>query len=137
MNQPNLNEYDNFDFGFTAVDSEESIVEKPVVNTQDIVQPVSDEIASLKISVDAIFKKLDNLEEVILAGTNSSFDIDSYKNLVNQEAKGKLKELESLIMPLLVNLKKNPTKDYIKWPNRVPIIDAQIAKILAITRAEQ
>ena len=36
MSQPNLNEYDNFDFGFTAVDSEEQVVEKPV---QEIVQP--------------------------------------------------------------------------------------------------
>jgi len=37
-------------------------------------------------------------------------------------------------MPLLANLLKNPDKDYIKWPNRKPIIEAQIAKILEITR---
>ena len=42
-------EYDNgFDFGFTAVDSEESIVEKPVVKTQDIVDSVSVELTFLK-----------------------------------------------------------------------------------------
>ena len=122
------------DFGFTAVDSEESVIEKPIVNTQEIVQPVSEEIANLKITIDAIFKKLDTLEEVILAGSGSSFDIDSYKNLVDKEAASKLKTIEGLIMPLLVNLMKNPTKDYIKWPNRVPVIESQISKILAITR---
>jgi hypothetical protein len=29
---------------------------------------------------------------------------------------------------------KNPEKEYIHWPNRIPIIDAQIDKITAITR---
>ena len=131
-------EYENsFDFGFTAVDSEESIVEKPVVNTQEIVQPVSEEIANLKITMDAIFHKLDTLEEVMLAGSGSSFDIDTYKSLIDKEAAAKLKALEGLIMPLLVNLMKNPTKDYIKWPNRVPVIETQISKILAITRPAQ
>jgi len=128
-------EYENsYDFGFTAVDSEEQIVEKPVVNTQEIVAPVSQEISILKTTIDAIYKKLDNLEEVILAGTNKSFNIDSYKGLVEKEAEQKLKEVEGLIMPLLVNLMKNPQKDFIKWPNRVPVIESQIAKILAITR---
>lgn len=135
MSSLNLQEYENsFDFGFTAVDSEENVIEKPVVNTQEIVQPVSDEIAALRETIDAIYAKLDNLEEVILAGSGATFDIDSYKSLVDKEAAAKLKTLEGLIMPLLVNLMKNPTKDYIKWPNRVPVIETQISKILAITR---
>jgi predicted nucleic acid-binding Zn-ribbon protein len=135
MSSHNLQEYENsFDFGFTAVDSEENVIEKPVVNTQEIVQPVSDEIAALRETIDAIYAKLDNLEEVILAGSGATFDIDSYKSLVDKEAAAKLKTLEGLIMPLLVNLMKNPTKDYIKWPNRVPVIETQISKILAITR---
>ena len=48
----------------------------------------------------------------------------------------KLQSLEKLILPLLVNLMKNPEKEYIHWPNRVPLIEKQIEKILAITRAE-
>ena len=62
------------------------------------------------------------------------FDVDAYRQLVEKDVKEKLVKLESLILPLLVNLKKNPDKDIIKWPNRVPVIDAQIQKILAITR---
>jgi hypothetical protein len=46
-----------------------------------------------------------------------------------------LKEVEGLILPLLYNLKKNPDKEYIHWANRVPVIDKQIEKILAVTRS--
>ena len=47
----------------------------------------------------------------------------------------KLKQVEKLIIPLLVNLMKNPQVDTIKWPGRAPIIEKQIEKILAITRS--
>jgi len=50
------------------------------------------------------------------------------------EYKQKLKAVEKLIIPLLVNLMKNPDVDTIKWPGRAPIIEKQIEKILAITR---
>lgn len=131
-----LAEYDNYDFGFTAVDSEETIVEKPVVNTKDIVQPVNDELLKIKELVSIMYAKLDTLEEVVKASVGN-FDMDTYKALIDKESQEKLKKLEALILPLLLNLKKNPSKDTIKWPNREPIIDAQIAKILAITRPDQ
>ena len=134
MSQPNLNEYDNFDFGFTAVDSEEQVVEKPV---QEIVQPVNDELDKIKKVVNDIYTKVDSLEEIIKASAGNNFDIDAYIALVDKESAEKLKKLEGLILPLLLNLKKNPSKDTIKWPNREPIIDAQISKILAITRPSQ
>ena len=57
------------------------------------------------------------------------------KTSADTEIKQKLQILEKLIMPLLVNLMKNPEKDYIHWPNRVPLIEKQIERILAITRA--
>lgn len=48
--------------------------------------------------------------------------------------KADILNLEKLIMPLLVNLMKNPDKPTIKWPNRKEQIEGQIEKILAITR---
>jgi hypothetical protein len=121
-----------FDFGFTAVESEESIVEKPVVNTA----PMVDGLSAVEDKVSIILNKIDYLEEIIKAsaGSNNNFDIDSYKLLVEKDVNDKLKKLEGLIMPLLANLLKNPDKDFIKWPNRKPVIEAQISKILAITR---
>ena len=45
-----------------------------------------------------------------------------------------LKELEQLVVPLLVNLMKNPEKEYIYWPNRTDKIKEQIDRVLALTR---
>jgi hypothetical protein len=59
---------------------------------------------------------------------------DKYTKLLEDKYKAKLKEVEGLILPLLLNLKKNPEKAYIHWPNRAAVIDKQIEKITAITR---
>ena len=93
-----------FDFGFTAVESEESIVEKPVVNTA----PMVDGLSAVEDKVSIILNKIDYLEEIIKAsaGSNNNFDIDSYKLLVEKDVNDKLKKLEGLIMPLLANLLK-------------------------------
>ena len=36
-----------------------------------------------------------------------------------EELESKVNELYNAIIPLLTNLKKNPEKEYIHWPNRV------------------
>lgn len=41
-----------------------------------------------------------------------------------QEAEDKLNKLYNAILPLLTNLKKNPEKEYILWPNRTEKIEA-------------
>ena len=61
--------------------------------------------------------------------------ITEVKTTADADTKQKLATVEKLILPLLVNLMKNPDKDYIHWPNRVPLIEKQIDKILAITRS--
>ena len=45
-----------------------------------------------------------------------------------------MQKLEKMIIPLLINLAKNPDKEYIRWPNRQAKIEKQIDAILAITR---
>ena len=45
----------------------------------------------------------------------------------------KMNNLYNAILPLLSNLKKNPEKDYIHWPNRTEKVEAfedHIAKII-------
>lgn len=122
-----------FDFGFTAVDDPDETVQQPV---QPVVQqtvdtsPILDRIQNLEVNVGEILNILERLEQV---GT-PNLDTDEYKTLIEKDVKEKLKTLEGLIMPLLVNLMKNPDKDYIHWPNRAPLIQKQIDKILAITR---
>lgn len=61
--------------------------------------------------------------------------ITNVKTATVEELRGKLLEVEKLIMPLLVNLLKDAdTKEYIRWPNRKEVIEKQIEKILLITR---
>jgi len=40
-----------------------------------------------------------------------------------EEANQRLESLYNAIQPLLNNLKKNPEKEYIKWPNRLEKIE--------------
>jgi len=116
---------DDYDFGFTMVD-EDDIEVSPASST-----PVQAEVSSDQM--DALMDKLDRLEARIISADNSEM-INDHRQLVEADVAGKLRDVEDLIMPLLLNLKKNPEKDIIKWPNRTAIIDRQIEKITAITR---
>jgi len=51
-----------------------------------------------------------------------------------EEYKTRLKEVEKIIMPFLTNLLKTADQPVIKWPNRGPVIEKQMQKILKLTR---
>ncbi len=51
-----------------------------------------------------------------------------------EEYKLRLAQVEKIIMPFLTNLLKSQAQPYIHWPNRGPIIEKQIQKILTLTR---
>jgi hypothetical protein len=120
-----------FDFGFSTSD-DESVVHTPapVVNTQDISEPIIEKLQTLEALVIDMAETVSRLENAA-----TPLDTDEYKALIEKDVKAKLTALEKLILPLLVNLMKNPEKDTIKWPGRAPIIEKQIEKILAITRS--
>lgn len=52
----------------------------------------------------------------------------AYKQAAEHE--DKLNRLYEAILPLLHNLKKNPEKEYIKWPNRVKKVE-EFEKMIA------
>jgi hypothetical protein len=120
-----MNMSDDYDVGFTMVDEDDLEVSTA---TQ---QPVQAEIPSDQI--DAIMDKLEQLDARILSSDNSGA-VNEHRALVEQDVAVKLRDVEDLILPLLLNLKKNPEKDIIRWPNRAVIIDKQIEKIKALTR---
>lgn len=41
----------------------------------------------------------------------------------NEQLQAKIDSLYNSIMPLLTNLKKNPEKEYILWPNRLAKVE--------------
>jgi len=121
-----------FDFGFSTTDDDRA-QEKyvtPAVTSQEISEPILDKIRNLEINVGEVLNILERLENA-----STPLDTDEYKGLIEKDVKAKLSAVEKMILPLLVNLMKNPEKDTIKWPGRAPIIEKQIEKILAITRS--
>jgi len=121
----------NSDFGFSAIDDEGLQAPAPVATSREISEPIVEKIRNLEINIGEVLTILERIEN---AGT--PLDTDEYKALIEKDVLDKLKAVEALILPLLVNLMKNPEKETIKWPNRAPIIEKQIEKILAITRGK-
>jgi len=64
-------------------------------------------------------------------------EIEERKKDLNKTYKARMLAVEKLIIPLIENLQKDGnTKEYIRWPNRIPILEAQKDKILQVTRSE-
>jgi len=119
------------DFGFSAIDEPGIVhVPAPTVTSQEISEPIVERIRNLEVNMGEALSILERIENA-----STPLDTDEYKALIEKDVRAKLKAVEGLIIPLLVNLMKNPEKDTIKWPNRAPIIEKQIEKILAITRS--
>ena len=116
---------------FSAVDEPGVVhVPAPQVTSQEISEPIIERIRNLEVNIGEALSILERIENA-----STPLDTDEYKALIEKDVRAKLKAVEGLIIPLLVNLMKNPEKDTIKWPNRAPIIEKQIEKILAITRS--
>ena len=66
------------------------------------------------------------------------FAVEEKESLTEQlkAVDNRANSLYDAILPLLHNLKKNPEKDYIFWPNRTAKIDAFEDKIAKIMNGE-
>jgi len=124
----------DFDFGFNAVD------EMPQSNVQIDTQPLAQDVEGINDNVIRIEQKVDALVTAMNSLSTKMMNLDDefdvIKSSTEQEVRGKLTEVEKLIMPLLVNLLKTSDKDYIHWPNRKDKIQSQIDRLLEITRGE-
>lgn len=71
----------------------------------------------------------------------SAVSEDEYNKVLNDTTetaeayKKKLAEVEKMIIPFLTKLLKTADKEYIYWPNRKPVIESQIQKIIKLTRS--
>jgi len=70
----------------------------------------------------------------------TAIDEDEYNAVIAEkeetveEYKQRLEQVEKLIIPFLTKLLKTADQPIIKWPNRKPVIESQIQKILNLTR---
>jgi hypothetical protein len=116
----------NEDYGFTAVSkkpetkSEPSIDPKKIDNTNLELSKVKGDVQDIKSMMNEIMQ---------IAGEKETIT----KEINDEDIKKRFKDIEKVILPLLYNLSKSD-EPYIHWPNRGPIIKAQIDKIIKLTR---
>jgi hypothetical protein len=93
----------------------------------------------MALSLDAqnILKQYETLDDDFGFSAVSEEDYNSVINKTAETAddyKTRLHEVEKLIIPFLQKLYATSDKEYIYWPNRKPIIEGQLNKILKLTR---
>ena len=139
------------DWGFTSVKEKPS--EEQSKQTETVVRQTADSTAKA-VSSDIVSKldtKLDRVLSLISATKTAVSDknqvdldiakkqmddeYDLRKDNLGKEQKEKFAQLEKLIIPLLIKLAKSP-EAYIHWPNRAQVIEAQLKKIVEITRGK-
>ena len=139
------------DWGFTSVKEKPS--EEQSKQTETVVKQTADSTAKAVSSdiVNKLDSKLDkvlslinstksavnekNQTELDIAKKQMDDEYDLRKDNLGKEQKEKFVQLEKLIIPLLIKLAKSP-EAYIHWPNRAQVIEAQVKKIIAITRGK-
>ena len=117
------------DFGFSAVDEQEL---KQVTDTNTLETKVIRETVSS--SGEAVTRLEEKVDSILQLYKDGKLGLETERAELLATTSGKLKDLEQIIMPLLINLMKTPDKEYIYWPNRKDKIQEQVDKILAITR---
>ena len=119
----------NDDWGFTPV-TNKPVEEKPGVDEKQLdskFEGTNIELAKVKSDVGSIKTMMNEIMQIVAEkGTIT-------KEITTEETKERFKEIEKIILPFLYNLSKSE-EPYIHWPNRGPIIKAQIDKILKLTR---
>ena len=139
------------DWGFSSVASKPT--ETQSKETQEVVKQTADGVGKAVSSeiINRLEGKLDRLTRLVgdtkdtvvnkneteleIAKKQMDDEYDLRKDNLGKEQREKFKALEKLIIPLLIKLAKSP-EAYIHWPNRAEVIEAQLKKIVAITRGK-
>jgi len=139
------------DWGFTSVKEKpseeqskqtETVVKQTAEGTAKAVS--SDIVNRLESKLDKVLSAINSTKSAVNEKNQTELDIakkqmdDEYdlrKENLGKDMKDKFSKLEKLIIPLLIKLAKSP-EAYIHWPNRAQVIEAQVKKIIAITRGK-
>ena len=123
-----MREFDtDIDYGFTPVSSKPAEESKePSVGKEDL-NTTNLEIAKVKSDVSSIKSMLNEVMQIVSERESVN------KEIQDADVSARFKEIEKTILPFLYNLSKT-NEPYIHWPNRGPIIKAQMDKVLKLTR---
>ena len=121
-----MREFDtDVDYGFTPV-SKKPADDTPAIDTK-VIEDSNLEIAKVKSDVGDIKSMMNEIMQIVAEKDSVS------KEIQDADVSARFKEIEKTILPFLYNLSKT-NEPYIHWPNRGPIIKAQMDQILKLTR---
>ena len=121
-----MREFDtDIDYGFTPV-SKKPAEDTPTIDPK-VVEDSNLEIAKVKADVGDIKSMMNEIMQIVAEKDSVN------KEIQDADVSARFKEIEKTILPFLYNLSKT-NEPYIHWPNRGPIIKAQMDKILKLTR---
>jgi len=116
----------NDDWGFTPVSKAPAETSQPAIDPS-LIENSNLELSKVKEDVSDIKSMMNEIMQIVA-------EKESVTQELNDEVVlNRFKDIEKLILPFLYNLMKSD-EPYIHWPNRAPIIKAQIEKLLKITR---
>jgi len=118
------------DFGITAVSTAPKTTTEPSIAKKDIEnlgQQTNLEISKVKNDVQSIKSMMNEVMQIVAEKETIT------KEVQNADTVKRFKDIEKVVLPFLYNLQKSD-EPYIHWPNRAPIIKAQIEKLLKLTR---
>ena len=121
-----MREFDtDIDYGFTPV-SKKPADDTPAIDPK-VVEYSNIEIAKVKSDGGDIKSMMNEIMQIVAEKDSVN------KEIQDADVSARFKEIEKTILPFLYNLSKT-NEPYIHWPNRGPIIKAQMDKILKLTR---
>lgn len=92
-------------------------------------------MADKKFNLSDVLGEYDDDDFGFTAEDDADYEsVIAEKDETVEEYKARLKEVEKIILPFLNKLLKTADQPVIKWPNRAPQLEAQIQKILNLTR---
>ena len=112
------------DWGMTPVSSTPEAT--PTVDPK-VVEDSKLEISKVKSDVGDIKSMMNEIMQIVAEKDTVT------KTVTDEDTQKRFTDLEKIMLPFLYNLQKSD-EPYIHWPNRGPIIKAQIEKILKLTR---
>tara|TARA_B100000586_G_scaffold23063_1_gene15269 strand:+ start:528 stop:911 length:384 start_codon:yes stop_codon:yes gene_type:complete len=121
------------DFGFSTVSADEYEAQQ-TTKVDAAKEVVSTATASITPELEKIGSKISSLTDSMRVMRE---ELDDRKEELGDKWGAKMNEVEELILPLLKNLAKDGDKrEWIRWPGRTDILNAQIDKITAVTRGD-
>ena len=115
------------DWGITAVPNIPQKESQPSIDPS-LIENSNLELAKVKSDVSDIKSMMNEVMQIVSEKETIT------KEISEESVIQRFKDIEKIVLPFLYNLSKTD-EPYIHWPNRGPIIKAQIEKILKLTRS--